>query len=98
MAAPRGNQNAAKGKEWADALRLALKTYEATGVERGRALRKIAETVVEKAINGDKDAWQEIGNRLDGKPAQAIVGEENNPLRVIQRIERVIVNAKDSDG
>ncbi len=96
--APKGNQNAAKGKEWTDALRYALASYEDDKVERGQALKAIAKIVVQKAIEGEKDSIQEIGNRLDGKPAQAIVGDDDNPLRVVQRIERVIVNAKNTDG
>jgi hypothetical protein len=72
--APQGNTNAAKGKQWADALRLTLQTYESSNVKQGYALRKIAEVVVNKALEGDKDAINEIGNRLDGKPAQAIEG------------------------
>lgn len=93
MSAPRGNQNAAKGKEWADALRLALKTYEDKDkkIKRGHALRKIADGVVKNALEGDKDSWQEIGNRLDGKPAQALVGPDGGPL-MVERIERVIVS------
>lgn len=69
-----GNKNAAKGREWLEAIRLALRTYESDSIKRGMALRRIAETVVEKAIAGDKDAWAEIGNRLDGKPVQGIEG------------------------
>lgn len=70
--APRGNQNAAKGREWADMLRLALKTYEYGDVKRGQALRRIAERVVQDALDGDRSAIEEIGNRLDGKPSQAL--------------------------
>lgn len=76
--APKGNKNASKGKEWADALRLALKTYRNDDIKRGHALRKVAEKVVTKALDGDKDAWQELGNRLDGKPTQAIEGTGEN--------------------
>ena len=45
--------------------------------------------------DGDKWALEEIGNRLDGKPAQAIIGgdEDDPPLR-IEKIERVLVRAK----
>lgn len=92
--APKGNQNAAKGKEWADALRYALANYEDAKVERGKALKAIALKVVEKAVEGEKDSVQEIGNRLDGKPAQAIVGDADSPLEMIHRIERVIVDPK----
>lgn len=96
MAAPAGNNNAGKGKDWNDALRYALANYEDKdkAVERGKALKKIAMKVVEKAIEGDKDSIQEIGNRLDGKPAQSIVGEEDNPLKILHRIERTIVDPK----
>lgn len=80
--APTGNNNAGKGKEWNDALRYALANFETEKIERGQALKAIAKKVVEKAVEGDKDAIQEIGNRLDGKPAQAIVGPEGGPLAV----------------
>lgn len=82
MAAPQGNQNAKKGKDWEAALRHALNHYEGGQVARGQALRQIATRVVEKAIEGDQAAIQEIGNRLDGKPTQAISGEDGGPLTV----------------
>lgn len=31
---------------------------------------KIADIVVAQAVAGDKDAWKEIGDRIDGKPKQ----------------------------
>jgi hypothetical protein len=83
MAAPKGNQNAAKGKEWAEAIRYALKTYANNQIKRGMALKGIAKKVVEKALEGDKDSIQEVGNRLDGKPVQAIEGTgENGEINV----------------
>lgn len=91
MPAPRGNQNATKGKEWTEAIRYALKSYEKDEIKRGAALKEIAKKVVEKALDGDKDSWQEIGNRLDGKPAQAITGPDGGPVQ-FQKIERVVVD------
>jgi hypothetical protein len=95
--APLGNQNAAKAKRWQDALHKALVRFEKEdgSVKAGQALDKIAETVVSQAIAGNKDAWQEIGNRLDGKVPQGIIGgdEDDNPLRFVGRITREIVNA-----
>lgn len=84
MPAPEGNQNASKGKAWAGALRAALAQYEdkKAQIKKGEALRKVAEVVVGKALAGDKDAVKEIGDRLDGKPAQAITGEDGGPLTV----------------
>jgi hypothetical protein len=89
MAAPKGNQNAAKGKRWQEALIKALAQYENkdAGIKRGQALAKIAEMVVMKALGGDKDAAAEIGNRLDGKPAQALEhsGVDGVPLHVFEK-------------
>lgn len=86
MPAPLGNNNAGKGRRWQDALHKALARFELTTeefqVKAGEALDKIAERVVEKALAGDKDSIAEIGNRLDGKPAQAVTvsGDPDNPL------------------
>lgn len=84
--APKGNQNNAKGKRWQEALTKALAQYEdkTAGIKRGQALAKIAERVIERALAGEKDAWQEIGNRLDGKPAQAVelAGKDGGPIVV----------------
>jgi hypothetical protein len=77
MGAPAGNQNARKAKRWQEALVKALAQYKSNDVEMGQALTKIAERVVVDALSGSKDAWQEIGNRLDGKPAQVIIGDED---------------------
>lgn len=68
MAAPKGNSNYLKGSQWADMLRIAVMTYETPTVKRGQALRAIADVVVGKALEGDKDSIQELANRLDGKP------------------------------
>lgn len=72
--APKGSRNAAKGKEWFDAIRKEC-------VQR-KALEQIAKVVVDKAIAGEQWAVTEIGNRFDGKPAQAVEvsGPEGGPV------------------
>lgn len=96
--APKGNQNAAKGKRWQEALVKALAQYESKedGIQMGQALCRIANKVVELALSGDKDSIQEIGNRLDGKPAQALEhsGPDGQPLHVF---EKRFVGPKDID-
>lgn len=72
MAAPKGNSNAKKGKEWFDALRKEC-------VQR-KALEEIAKVLVDKALAGEAWAIQEVANRFDGKPAQAITGDEGGPI------------------
>lgn len=80
-----------KQRMWKDALVLALKDGD------GQRLRRIAEKVALLAEEGDMAAIKEIGDRLDGKPAQTTVvqgDEEGGPVR-FQKIERVIVDPKD---
>ena len=76
MAAPTGNSNAKKGKEWFDALRKEC-------VQR-KALDEIAKVVVDKALAGEVWAIQEIGNRMDGKPAQSVAlsGDADSSLNI----------------
>lgn len=97
MAAPIGNKNAASAREWKQALRRAM-AHKAGGDYR-ETLHHIAMMVVEKALEGDKDAWREIADREDGKPAQAIIGDaESDPVKLLQRIEHVIVDPKHAAG
>ena len=83
MAAPVGNRNAARAAEWRHALRRALRRYEASGVKRGQALEEIAVKLIELALAGDIAAIREIGNRLDGKPVQPVMGHHDVPLLVV---------------
>ena len=75
-----GNQNAANGKDWKEAIRYALANYEDDGIERGHVPREIARVVVKRALEGDMYAIREIGDRLDGKPTQAIRGENRGNI------------------
>lgn len=88
MAAPTGNKNAAKGKAWFDALRKQC-------VQRG-ALDEIAKIVVDKALEGERWAVEEVANRFDGKPAQSVElsGDPDAPVGV-SVIERHIVRSSD---
>jgi hypothetical protein len=48
--------------------------------EDSKALRQIARSLIAAASEGKMDAIKEIGDRMDGKPAQAIIGgEEDDP-------------------
>jgi hypothetical protein len=79
MGAPVGNQNAAKAKVWTMAIERAL---EKRGVSRVEALDKLAEKLLALAEAGDLGALKELGDRLEGKPAQAITGPEGKELVV----------------
>ena len=72
MAAPKGNNNAAKGAQWREAVLCALKAYEDDSVKRGAALKAVGKKLIAMALDGDIQAIKEIGDRLDGKAVQAV--------------------------
>ena len=90
---PRGSPN--KEKPFRDALRI-----EAALAEKGKespapqgSLRYIARQLLNRA-GKETAAAREIGDRLDGRPAQAIVGDDQfDPINV-REIRRIIVDAE----
>lgn len=96
MAAPVGNQNAARAKKWREAIMRSLARKSGT-VDQG--LDAAADKLATLAIDdGDKWALEEIGNRIDGRPAQAIIGgEDDDPPIKVQKVERVLVRANSED-
>ena len=60
-------------KPWADAVRTVM-SEDDPETHRPRLLL-LAERLFAQAMAGDMVAIKEIGDRLDGKPAQAVVGD-----------------------
>jgi hypothetical protein len=96
---PPGSVN--KDKPFRDAIRM-----EALLAEQGEdtpahpgSLRFIARELLKRA-GVETAAAREIGDRLDGKPAQAIIGgDDDDPsVKVLHKIERVIVSPSDQNG
>ena len=58
-----------EGKLWADAIKRAISRRKA-GLSNG--LDSLADKLVDLAENGESWALKEIGDRLDGKPAQSM--------------------------
>lgn len=79
-----GNDNAARGKEFRAAIQRAL-AKRSGGAGWRVALDKIADKLLDHAEAGEQWAVQEVGNRLDGKPAQQVVlngDEEGGPVKI----------------
>lgn len=89
--APIGNHNAAKAKLWENALKRAIAARYGGDIEKG--LQSLAHRVIRSAEGkGEESRWAltEIANRIDGKPKQAIVGDDNEaPVQVEGRIKLV---------
>lgn len=68
--APKGNNNAGKGRRWLSAIERALdKRSKRDQIE---ALDELAEQLLNKCAEGDLGALKELGDRLDGKAAQSL--------------------------
>lgn len=85
-----GNANSGRRQEkpFRDALRMEI----AQAGEDHKALRAVAAALLEKAMAGDMQAIKELADRTDGKPAQAIVGDdEGDAIKLVTEIRRTIV-------
>jgi hypothetical protein len=68
MAAPKGNKFASHAKPFHNALERAIKQ------EDGKRIREAAEKLLTAASEGEAWAIAMLADRMDGKPAQQIVG------------------------
>lgn len=79
-----------KDKAWRDALRV-IAMSKVDDDRKGRnKIEAAAVALFREALTGDVPALKEIGDRLDGKVPQALVGgdEDSQPIRV-SRVELV---------
>ena len=71
-------------KPWRDAIKRAVNRHVA-GEGDPKALEKLADKLVDLGLAGDTSALKEIGDRLDGKPAQTLQGDAEAPFEHIMR-------------
>ena len=98
-----GNKNSAKKRlPWSQSLKRSLTRLAAENGEDSpnyrKGLDKVADAVVRDAVDGNKDAWMELGNRLEGKPGQTVelVGDADRPIPILP-YEFVNADAEDTD-
>lgn len=77
-------------KIWADAVRRAVSRRMENEEGKPQKIERIADRLVEMAMDGDTQAIKEVGDRLDGKATQQT---ENNhhlsgKLELVKRIAR----------
>ena len=92
MAAPKGNQNAAKA-------RIMSKHLQAR-IEERELWPKIMDALLEKALGGDVSAIKEVFDRIDGKAPQDINlgGQDDNPVKIGWTVLPVRPSATDTDS
>ena len=85
-----GNKSVARAKLWKEAIKRALSKRANGSTIDG--LDMLANKLVEAADCGDPWALKEIGDRIDGKPAQSVTVDgdgEGGPVQHCVRVEFV---------
>ena len=85
-------------KLWRAAVRKKAAEF-AEGKSGPKKLEKAADALFAAAIAGDVSAMKEIGDRMDGKVPQGIIGgDENDPaIKTVTRVEIVALTAEKRD-
>lgn len=79
-----GNTNAAKGRLFEQAIKRAIASDD------GKRLRAAAEQLLDQAAAGELQAISMLADRLDGKPAQAIVGPDGGAFQFTEITRKII--------
>lgn len=83
-----GNPGGRKKKELTIALESVLAEKDPATKKTKMVL--VARALVDKAIDGDVPAIKEIWERLEGKVAQAVVGDPEQPIKIVHTFESSI--------
>lgn len=83
-----GNKNAAKAKVWTMAIERAL--AERSRKDQVDALDALAEKLLLACDTGDMTALKELGDRLEGRPAQALTGPDGGAIEFSTVVRKII--------
>lgn len=87
-----GKAASGRHKPWRDALRIAVNRDDPSDPKR-KILAALAEATVTAALGGDISAVKEIADRLDGKAAQPVVGDDEHDALTIKVVRFADDNA-----
>lgn len=69
-----------------DALMLAMEREVEVEGKMTRRVVQMAEAIAKKAAEGDVQAFNSIADRIDGKVPQALVGEDEGPIKQVLEV------------
>lgn len=78
-------------KIWADAVRRAVNRRLENVEGKPKKIERLADNLVDLALDGDVTAIKEVGDRLDGKPKQAseVSGPDGGAIPVSEVVYKV---------
>lgn len=103
MAAPMGNQNGARAKQWSAAIERAIERLGDPSIDPDKPIERaprvkgidlLADKFL-KEVESGMVGFKELGDRLDGKPVQQneLSGPNGGPIEAVGRIELVGLSA-----
>lgn len=85
-----GNQLAANNNRWKKAIENALNERNKSRKDKLDALQALAEKLLVNAEAGDMQALKELGDRLDGKATQQVIGNGINGEFVTKMVVELV--------
>ncbi len=71
-----------KRKLWTEAILEAVEKVDENSVDKRTRLQSLADALVLAGLAGEVPAMQEVGNRIEGRVPQAVVGADGGPIEV----------------
>lgn len=88
-----------KSKVWTDAIKRAVEKIDQLDPEQRPRIDLLAEALVAAGLAHEVNALQEIGNRLEGRVPQALIGDNDaDPINVVNKIVREVVRPKSDNS
>lgn len=83
----KGNQLAANSKRWQSAINKAIDDRTLSRKDKLDELQRIANAMLDRALEGDMTAIKELGDRIDGKVTQ-IIEQKTELVASVEVLER----------
>lgn len=81
-----------KRKVWTEAIKEAIEKIDTIDPEQRPRIKLLAEALVAAGLAGEVQALREIGDRVEGKVPNPVVGDsEGDPINVVTKVVREIV-------
>lgn len=81
-----------KDRPWTEAIRKAAYSIPEDDPQKRKRLELLAEALLVKAQSGDVLAMKEVGDRLEGKVPQGIIGGDEDDPPILTEVRLTIVD------
>lgn len=88
-----------KRKVWTEAIKEAIEEIDQIDPQQRPRIKLLAQALVAAGLAGEVQALREIGDRVEGKVPQALIGDNDaDPINVVNKIVREVVRPKSDNS